>query len=231
MKILIIEDDYRLAKSMYQALHANHIVELALSGEEALESVKLENYELIILDLYLPDMPGLMICKKLRKMGQQMPILVVTGEQKATTVVELLDAGADDYLTKPFAVAELKARIRALGRRYHGPTPPARTITLGDLTLDCGTHIAKRQGHEIYLRNKEFIILEQLMLNPNIVISRATLLDKAWDDMEKAWTNLIDVHIKYLRDKIDKPFGTQSIQTVHGLGYKFAPDTNDSPTE
>jgi len=231
MKILIIEDDYRLAKSMYQTLQENHLVELVLSGEEALEAVKTTAYELVILDLYLPDMPGLTICKKLRKLGQQMPILVVTGEHKATTVVELLDAGADDYLTKPFAVAELKARIRALGRRYHGPTPPARTITLGDLSLDCGTHIATRQGQQIYLRNKEFIILEQLMLNPNVVISRATLLDKAWEDTEKAWTNLIDVHVKYLRDKIDKPFGTQSIQTIHGLGYKFVAHANTSSIE
>lgn len=223
MKILIVEDDYRLAKSMYQALHTQHIVELTLSGEEALEAVANDTFELIILDLSLPDMSGLMICKKLRKMGQQMPILVVTGEHKATTIVELLDAGADDYLKKPFAVVELKARIRALGRRYKGVTPPPQTITLGDLTLHCGSHIAERQGQEIYLRNKEFIILEQLMLNPDIVISRATLLDKAWDDTEKAWTNLIDVHIKYLRDKIDKPFGTKNIQTIHGLGYKFVP--------
>jgi two-component system OmpR family response regulator len=230
MKILIVEDDYRLARSMYQALHAQHIVELALSGEEALEAVAADNFELVILDLYLPDMQGIMICKKLRKMGHQMPILIVTGEQKPTTIVELLDAGADDYLKKPFVVAELKARIRALGRRYQGITPPPRTITLGDLTLHCGSHIAERQGQEIYLRNKEFIILEQLMLNPDIVISRATLLDKAWDDAEKAWTNLIDVHIKYLRDKIDKPFGTHSIQTIHGLGYKFVPSSGSDDT-
>ena len=225
MKILIVEDDHRLAKSMLEILSANHLVELALTGMEAMEVIESERFELIILDLHLPDMPGLDICKKIRKAGHQMPILVVTGETNPGSVVSLLDAGADDFLSKPFRVDELKARIRALGRRYTSHKPTPRHIQVGDFALNCDTHTLVRHGHEIYLRNKEFIMLEQLMLHPNIVMSRATLLDKAWDNTEDVWTNLIDVHIKYLRDKVDKPFGSNHIQTVHGLGYKFVPSS------
>jgi len=227
MKILIVEDDYRLAKGMVDALQSQHIIELAFDGHEALELVHDNSFELVILDLYLPDIPGINVCKKLRSYGHNMPILVVTGEQKSSVVVKLLDAGADDYLTKPFHLDELRARIRALGRRYRDSVPKPRTMQRGDLTLHYGSHMATKRGHEMYLRNKEFIILEQLMLHQNTVMSRATLLDKAWDDTENAWTNLIDVHIKYLRDKIDKPYGTNTIQTVHGLGYKFVASDED----
>ena len=224
MKILIVEDDLRLAKSMFEALIKNHLVELAHSGEMALEIISQESFELVLLDLYLPDMTGLAICKKIRKSGLQIPILVVTGENKTTTAISLLNAGADDYITKPFSIEELRARVQAVGRRYRAYNTIPRIIQIGDITLNCGTHIATRRGQDIYLRNKEFAILEQLMLHPNAVISRGSLLDKAWDNNNKAWTNLIDVHITYLRNKIDKPFGAHSIKTIHGLGYKFTPE-------
>lgn len=221
MRILLIEDDATLAKGMKGVLASNHTVEWVETGEEALRQVAEHDFDLLILDLQLPDLPGFEVCKYIREADKNMPILVVTGISKPATIIELLDAGADDYITKPFRVDVLKARIRALGRRQATRTPTARRITIGDLTLDCDNHVATRHGFDIHLRNKEFMILEQLMLNPDIVLSRATLLDKAWHADEDAWINLIDVHIKYLRDKIDKPFGTHTIETIHGLGYKI----------
>jgi len=221
MRILIIEDDMTLARGMKTVLSSSHSVETAYTGEEALQLVAESDFELLILDLQLPDMSGIEVCSRIRDTEKNMPVLVVTGESKPAAVVALLDAGADDYITKPFRVDVLKARIRALGRRHATRTPAARRITIGDLTLDCNTHIVTRHGLEIRLRNKEFILLEQLMLHPNIAMSRATLLDKAWDSSEDAWANLIDVHIKYLRDKIDKPFDAHSIETVHGVGYRI----------
>lgn len=221
MRILIIEDDVRLAQGMKTVLSSSHTIELAVTGEEALRQVAENDFDLLILDLNLPDTPGIDVCRHIREADKNMPILVVTGESKPATIIELLDAGADDFITKPFRVDVLKARIRALGRRQATRTPAARRITIGELTLDRNNHTLERHGLEIQLRNKEFMLLEQLMLHPNIAMSRATLLDKAWDSDEDAWANLIDVHIKYLRDKIDKPFGTHTIETVHGLGYRI----------
>lgn len=228
MRILIIEDDIALARGMKTVLSGNHSVEVVSTGEDALRNVAESDFDLLLLDLHLPDMPGVDICKYIREADKNMPILVVTGESKPATIIELLDAGADDYITKPFRVDVLKARIRALGRRQATRTPTARHLTIGDLSLDCDNHVATRRGLDIQLRNKEFMLLEQLMLHPNIVMSRATLLNKAWDDREDAWANLIDVHIKYLRDKVDKPFGTRTIETVHGLGYRIR-DKNLTP--
>lgn len=221
MKILIVEDNYQLATNMRSALSGQYVVELAPNGEDALFRCVESSFDIVILDLGLPDTNGLKVCESLRASGQTMPILIVTGEDDPGSVVELLDAGADDYLLKPFRVDELKARIRALGRRASDRTPEPRLITAGDITLDRDNRVATRDGITIPLRTKEFILLEQLMLRPNIVLSRATLLDKAWDDSENVWSNYIDVHIKYLRDKIDKPFGSRSIETVHGLGYRI----------
>lgn len=221
MKILIIEDNYQLATSMRSALNSQYVIELAQTGEDALFRCVESSFDLVILDLGLPDMNGLEVCTSLRAANHTMPILIVTGEDDPKSVVALLDAGADDYLVKPFRVDELKARIRALGRRAANRTPEPRKISVGDITLDRDNRVAMRNGVTIPLRTKEFILLEQLMLRPNIVLSRATLLDKAWDDAENVWSNYIDVQIKYLRDKIDKPFGTHSIETVHGLGYRI----------
>lgn len=221
MRILVIEDDIQLARGIKNILSKHYVIELAYSGQEALLSLRDEVFDLIMLDLQLPDMPGLEVCQKVRGLHDDTPILVVTGEDKPASTIALLDAGADDYITKPFRVDVLRARIRALTRRHATRTPVIHTIELGDMSLDCNSHTLLRQGQEIRLRNKEFMLLQQLMLHPNIVMSRATLLDKAWDSNEDAWANLIDVHIKYLRDKIDKPFGTHTIETVHGLGYRI----------
>lgn len=225
MKILVVEDDRQLAESMRSLIGTYYVVEVAHDGEQAMALLAESEFDLVILDLHLPDTPGLEICRSIRQEGKNMPILIVTAEDRPTVMIELLDAGADDYITKPFRTSEFKARLRALLRRHETRQPLMKQLEVGDLALDFGKHCVTRQGQEIPLRSKEFIILEQLMLHPNIVMTRALLLSKGWDSSENAWTNTIDVHIKYLRDKIDRPFGTQSIQTVHGIGYKLIPVT------
>lgn len=219
MRILIIEDDIILARGMKTVLGKEHSIELAHNGEDAIRLVKENDYDVLLLDLQLPDMPGIEVCQALRLADKNMPILVVTGEFSPASIISLLDAGADDYVFKPFRVDVLRARIRALGRRQATRKPTARQLMIDDMILDRSSHTFWRGKHEVHLRNKEYMLLEQLMLHPNIVMSRAALIDKAWDSNENAWANLVDVHIKYLRDKIDKPFGTNSIETVHGLGY------------
>lgn len=223
MRVLIVEDNKHLAESLRVIMGTYYVVEVAYTGEQAMSLLSEYDFGLVILDLSLPDGNGLDICQSIRADGKQMPILVVTGEDRAYMMIELLDAGADDYITKPFRTRELKARVRALLRRQETRVPAISQLVVGDLVLDIPNHCAIRNGTQIYLRSKEFIILEQMMLNPNVVLTRAQLLSKAWDSSEDNWTNTVDVHIKYLRDKIDRPFGTTSIQTVHGLGYRLVP--------
>jgi two-component system OmpR family response regulator len=227
MRILIIEDDVRLGQGIQNVLAKHHTTELVCTGHDAIQSVTSDAYELLILDLSLPDISGLEVCRRIRDLQLNMPILIVTGDDRPARVVELLDAGADDYIIKPFRVDVLKARIRALGRRQATREPAQRQLTIGDMVLDRNSHTVTRRGQLIHLRNKEFMLLEQLMLHPDIVMSRATLLDKAWVGDDEAWPNLIDVHIKFLRDKIDKPFGTHTIETVHGLGYCIRSNTTN----
>lgn len=221
MKILIIEDNLELAEGIKAALGYYYVIEIATNGDQAIAYLEDSNFDLVLLDLNLPDINGLDICRIIREQGLNMPILVVTADSTHKRVVELLDVGADDYITKPFKLAELKARVRALLRRQATRSSRPSKITIGDLTLDVDSRLAICRGKKIVLRTKEFIILEQLMLNPDMVLSRAALLNRAWDSSEEVWTNNVDVHIKNIRDKIDKPFGTQHIQTVHGLGYRI----------
>lgn len=228
MKILIVEDDRELAETLRLMIGGYYVIEIAHDGEQGLQLAKEHDFGLVILDLHLPDMFGLDICRTLRQDGQHMPILVITAEDRPTVMIDLLDAGADDYITKPFRRTEVMARIRALIRRQQLRKPAAKQLIVGDLILDINNHCAVRQNRQIPLRNKEFIILEQLMQNPGRVLTRDQLIGEAWDSNETAWNNTIDVHIKYLRDKIDRPFGTQSIKTVHGVGYRIVPTTAKS---
>lgn len=223
MRILIVEDNKHLAESLRTALGSYFVIEVARTGEQAMTLLEEHDFGLVILDLGLPDAEGIDICRAIRAENKQMPILVVTGENRAYVMIQVLDAGADDYITKPFRSRELKARVRALLRRQETRSPAVTQLVVGDLVLDIPNHCAIRQGTQIYLRSKEFIILEQMMMRPNIVLTRAQLLSMAWDSSDDNWTNTVDVHIKYLRDKVDRPFGTNSIQTVHGLGYRFVP--------
>ncbi|HVX47879.1 MAG TPA: response regulator transcription factor [Candidatus Saccharimonadales bacterium] len=229
MKLLLVEDDREIAEALCQVLAPTYDITLVGTGSSGLEKALSGQYGLMILDLNLPDMNGLEVCQKLRDKGWKTPILILTGQDKVMDKIRLLDAGADDYLTKPFSLGELKARLRVL-RRHNAKRADAeaRQLAVEDLTLDRTKHTVKRAGQPIDLRRKEFAILECLMLHAGTVVSRTVLGNYAWQDEDKPWTNTIDVHIKHLRDKVDRPFGHQLIQTVHGLGYKVAPPSHST---
>lgn len=220
MKILIIDDDKEFTETLAEVLRENYVVNLASTGEDGEFQLQDNEFDLIILDLSLSDTNGMVILKSIRKNGNETPVLILTGESGLKSKVDLLDLGADDYLTKPFKLAELEARIRALLRRKGRKMAPF-VIYTKDLVLDTEKKIAKRGSRVLELRRKEYYILEYLMRNAGKVLSRSMILDYVWEDEPDALTNVVDVHIKYLRDRIDKPFGKKLIKTVHGLGYKI----------
>lgn len=219
MRILIIEDSTEIAHSLKQALSNDYTVELTALGQEGLTLAE-QGFDVIVLDLGLPDMSGAEVCKRARAAGINCPILILTADGALDQIVGLLDAGADDYMTKPFKLEELKARLRALVRR-HKYKLSNRSLSVGDLQLDVASRRVRRGDTEIELRRKEFDLLECLMRNTGHVISRATILDEVWGSDAEVWTNAVDVHIKYLRDKVDKPFARPLIRTIHGVGYKI----------
>jgi two-component system OmpR family response regulator len=221
MRILLIEDNRDIAVALREALKSSYTVVIASSGSEGFALVCQQDFDGIILDLNLPDTTGLQLCSDLRANGCHLPILVVSGDAAVMSKIRLLDAGADDYLTKPFSLGELKARLRVLLRVQ--PTLPRQNISLqvGNLLLDTNRCVVVRDGNTIQLRRKEFAILECLMRNAGQVVSRTSLGEYAWRDTDSPWANTIDVHIKYLRDKIDRPFEQQLIKTVHGFGYRL----------
>lgn len=221
MKLLLIEDDRSIALAIARALANTYAVDIADTGKTGLAKVQTGAYELIVLDLNLPDIPGKEVCEQIRKYSASLPLLVLTGDDKVLTKIKLLDAGADDYLTKPFSLGELKVRLRAIHRRVTQQKPKQHVLELGDLSLDSDRHTVERDGQPIRLRRKEFSLLECLMQNAGNVVTRDILSHHAWRENEDPWTNTIDVHIKYLRDKVDRPFDKQLIKTVHGLGYKL----------
>jgi two-component system, OmpR family, response regulator len=231
MRLLLIEDSRDIALALSQALATSYSVTLAATGNTGLKHVKHETFDLIILDLSLPDMSGAQICEELRREGCTVPILVLTGESGVMSKIRLLDAGADDYLTKPFSLGELKARLRVLERRERQHPSETSGLSVGGLTLDRQKHQVVRDGRIISLRRKEFALLECLMLHPDTVVTRSTLGNYAWQGDDKPWTNTIDVHIKYLRDKVDRPFGVAMIRTVHGLGYKLVTQQSSGKPE
>lgn len=220
--LLLIEDDPSMAGALKQVLKSSYSVETAITAKQALYKADIGDYDLIVLDLNLPDTPGLTVCQMLRERNCSAAILVLSGESKVLTKIQLLDAGANDYLTKPFSLGELKARLRVLSRANQLSVRQARLLTVGSLTLDRFTRTACRDGQLINLRRKEFAILECLMENAGSVVTRDTLKTTVWPDMSELWTNTVDVHVKHLRDKIDRPFDEPLIRTAHGLGYRLA---------
>lgn len=225
-RILIIDDDNSIGTALSIALRDGYTTDRALTGKEGLEFATKNEYSAVILDLNLPDFNGLAICQELRDRGFKAPIFIVSGESQVLTKIRLLDSGANDYLTKPFSLGELKARLRVLIRTSKHQLPKRRKITASGLLLSRESRSVTRDGVTIPLRKKEFSVLECLMENVGTVVSRAYLTRYAWNGEEDPWTNTVDVHIKYLRDKIDKPFPEKLIETVHGMGYRLIKKDN-----
>ncbi len=221
-KLLLVEDDRAIARALALALRNTYAVDNIGSGEEALLYADRQQYAVIMLDLNLPDLSGKVVCRQLRERGVTVPILILTGESEVLTKINVLDEGANDYLTKPFSLGELKARLRVLTRQTTAPAVPVKHLTVSGLCLNRQTHMVSREGVTVSLRRKEFALLECLMEHAGNVVTRGALIRYAWPGAEDPWTNTIDVHVKYLRDKVDRPFEYPLIQTVHGLGYRLA---------
>lgn len=220
MKLLLVEDNQRLAERISYHLRKSYVIDVVENGEDALEKVKSIEYGVILLDLGLPGMSGLDVCKNMRLLKVNNPILVLTGNTEMTDRINLLNAGADDYVTKPFNTDELRARIAAVGRRQNRSDIRA-IIEYRDLTIDIDQHKVSRLGIDIKLRRKEFDILEYLIINKGRIMTRDMIMDHVWSSHTNSWTSTVDVHIKHLRDKVDRPFGDSYIKTAYGLGYKI----------
>lgn len=223
MRILIIEDNKLIAKAVRHNLKLFYSIDMVHTGKEGLLLAQSTAYDTILLDLNLPDIDGEEVCAILRKQKIDTPIIVISGKDQIIDKVSLLDMGADDYLTKPFNIEELRSRIN-VAMRHISSSIPSGTIICDNLSLDPATRTVIRYGASVKLRRKEFDLLEYMMRHQNQSLSRAQILEHIWDMNENLWANVVDVHIKYLRDKIDRPYGTKCIKTVHGLGYKFDPN-------
>lgn len=219
MRLLIVEDDHGIATSTQLALRHNYQVDYCDRIDEALHLATVNTYSTIILDLYLPDGSGLELCQQLRESSVTTPILIITGEIDEAIRVAALDGGADDYLIKPFSINELSARIRAVLRR--GRSNATTDLRAGKLVLNPATRQVTHNGIQMTLRRKEFDLLELFMTHPGQVLTRDQIQDQAWDHDSLLITNTVDVHIKHLRDRIDRPFGFEQIGTVHGIGNQF----------
>jgi len=228
MRVLVVEDEPKIAAFIKRGLEENaYVVDVVYDGQEGYEWACTYEYDMIILDIMLPKLDGVQLCKKLRQEGQDISILMLTAKDAVDDRVTGLDAGADDYLVKPFAFRELLARLRALRRR--GTSQRATTLEIGDLVLDLVTHRAERQGQVIELTAKEFALLEMFMRYPNQVLSRTVIAEHVWDYSFYHESNVVDVYVAYLRRKIDDPFDVKLIQTVRGMGYRLAePEKNES---
>jgi two-component system, OmpR family, copper resistance phosphate regulon response regulator CusR len=220
MKILLIEDETKTAQLIREGLEMHQIeVEVAYDGLMGLTLSTRNYYDLIITDLILPEMNGLSLCKKIRESGSGVPILMLTALSTSEDVVTGLDAGADDYLAKPFELSVLMARVRALTRRKTENTSTANILKIADLELNVDTKRVHRAGQEISLTAKEFNLLELFLRNQGRVISKAELAEKIWDITFDTGTNVIEVYVNFLRKKIEKDFDTKLIHTQIGLGY------------
>ncbi len=220
MRILLVEDEHRVASFVARALREQaYAVDVAESGERAVSLACQSCYDTILLDLRLPDGDGIEVCRTLRAKGVNSPVLMLTARALVEQRVEGLDAGADDYLTKPFAVAELLARVRALVRR--GFQKSAATLRSGDLELDRHRRRVRRGGKPVPLTSKEFALLELLLLRAPEIVPRSEILEHVWDARFDSGTNLLEVYIKRLRQKVDYDQGSKLIHTVRGVGYRL----------
>jgi two-component system copper resistance phosphate regulon response regulator CusR len=220
MRILLVEDDLPLSSFLKKGLHAeNYVVDVSSDGDEALALALEYDYDLAILDVGLPGKDGFQVLKDLRERKQSMPVLLLTGRAEVSDRVKGLNAGADDYLTKPFAFGELCARVRALLRRP--ARPQSSVLRFANLELDRIRHTVARGGQRIDLTQKEFALLEYLMLNAGRRVSRAMIIEHVWNLSFDSMTNVVDVYINYLRRKIDTDSDLKLIRTIRGVGYQL----------
>jgi two-component system OmpR family response regulator len=220
MRILVVEDEVKMARLIRRGLREEGLsVDIADRGEDALWMAGSTDYDAIVLDVMLPGIDGFETCRRLRGDGVWAPVLMLTARGAVEDRVAGLDDGADDYLTKPFSFAELLARLRALARR--GPVERPTILECAGLRLDPATRQVWRDETEIALSAKEFALLEAFMRRPGQVLSRYQLLEHAWDYDYENRSNVVDVYVRYLREKVDRPFGADSIETVRGAGYRL----------
>jgi len=218
MRILVVEDEKKVASFIKRGLEEeNFTVDMAYDGEEGLYMAETNPYDLILMDLMLPKMDGLAVIKEMRSKGSKIPVLCLTAKDTVEDIVSGLDSGSDDYLTKPFAFAELVARVRALLRR--GTQDRGAEIRFADLRLDPVAHKVWRGNKEIDLTAKEYALLEYFMRNPNQILTRTMIAEHVWDYTFDSFTNIIDVYVNYLRKKVDRDYDKKLIHTVRGIGY------------
>ncbi|MEP6909221.1 MAG: response regulator transcription factor [Actinomycetota bacterium] len=223
MRVLIVDDELKMASLLHRGfLEEGHAADVAGTGEDALWMAQAHPYDAIVLDVMLPGLNGFETCRKLREADVWAPVLMLTARDAVDDRVTGLDAGADDYLAKPFSFAELLARLRALARRG-GIERPAE-LEVGGLRLDPASRRVWRGSEEIRLSPKEFALLETFMRRPGQALSRFQLLEQAWDFAYENRSNVVDVYVRYLREKVDRPFGTSSLETVRGVGYRLRED-------
>ena len=223
MRILIVDDEEKLTALLARSLRGDgYVVDAASTADEGLRRATHEHYDLVILKLLLPDRSGTDVLRQLRLAHRQMPVLVLTVRGDIETKVENFEAGADDYLTKPFDLPELQARVRALLRR--GPAVKQPVLKLADLEVDRLSRQVRRAGRRIKLSPKEYALLEYLVLNTGRVMSRPMIMDRVWDQSFEGLGNVVDVYVRQLRRKIDAGSGQKLIRTVHGVGYSIDPE-------
>jgi DNA-binding response OmpR family regulator len=221
MRMLLVEDEKKVSELVARALRAErYAVDVAADGQAGWRMADAYDYDLIILDLMLPGLPGEELLKRIRRKNQQVPILVLTARDATEAKVANFEAGADDYLTKPFAFAELVMRVKALLRR--GPVARASVLRVGDLEVDRFTQQVRRAGRRIELTPKEYALLEYLAASPGRVFSRTMIIEHVWDQSFEGLTNIVDVYVRHLRAKVDDPYPVKLIRTVRGVGYGLA---------
>jgi two-component system, OmpR family, response regulator len=223
MRLLLVEDDTKLVRALQRGLQREgYAVDLAETGDDGLSAASEHDYDAVVLDVMLPGLDGFAVCEALRRRERWMPVLMLTARDQVGDRIRGLDAGADDYLVKPFDFGELLARLRALIRR--GPSERPAVLEVGDLRVDPATHSVTRAGREVELTAREFAVLHFLAAHADEVVSRAQLLAHVWDESYDASTNVVDVYVSYLRQKLERPFGRPLIRTVRGVGFRLDSD-------
>lgn len=220
MRVLLVEDEAKLAALVARGLtERGDVVDIAGTGQEALRAAAADRYDVVLLDVGLPDLDGFQVCRRMRAAQVFTPVLMLTARTVVADRIAGLESGADDYLGKPFAFDELVARMHALGRRGRTSGPPE--LVVGTLRLDPSSRRVVREGQEIALTARELALLEAFMRRPGRVLGREQLLDLAWGPASDVSSNVVDVYVRYLREKIDRPFGVETLVTVRGAGYRL----------